>query len=51
MGAEGWPKVLSTFSGTPGADHGIAWPMAMKPPLAKLHSRAMPGWRSITVTS
>ncbi len=51
IGASGWAMVFSVLVGTPGADQGTAWLIATKPPLAWLHSRATPGWRSTSVTS
>ncbi len=51
IGASGRVIVFSVLTGTPGADQGTAWLIATKPPLAWLHSRATPGWRSTSVTS
>ena len=45
------PWSRKVLVGTPGADQGTAWLIATKPPLAWLHSRATPGWRSTSVTS
>ena len=50
IGAFGCAMVFRVLIGTPGADQGTAWLIAMKPPFIWLHSRATPGCRSISIT-